>query len=114
MPFQSTRRPFIKDVAQEHVLRHGEWLGQLDLLMNDADAGPAGLDGAGECLRLPLEEDLPGVGLVNAGQHLVSVDLPAPFSPTRPWMVPRSTSMVTLSRAFTPGNSLLMPCKLSI
>ncbi len=36
----------------------------------------------------------------------MSVDLPAPFSPTRPWTVPRRTSIETPSSAFTPGNAL--------
>src|SRR5690625_4190758 len=37
------------------------------------------------------------------------VDLPAPFSPIRAWISPRSTRRSTLSSATTPGNSLPMP-----
>ena len=37
----------------------------------------------------------------------MSVDFPAPFSPTIPCTVPRATSIETLSSAFTPGNDLL-------
>src|SRR5512144_2077001 len=36
----------------------------------------------------------------------IRVDLPAPFSPTRPCTVPRLTSSDTPSSAFTPGNDL--------
>jgi hypothetical protein len=37
----------------------------------------------------------------------ISVDFPAPFSPTIPCTIPRAISMETLSSAFTPGNDLL-------
>ena len=37
----------------------------------------------------------------------MSVDFPAPFSPTIPCTIPRATSIETLSSAFTPGNDLL-------
>ena len=36
----------------------------------------------------------------------MSVDLPAPFSPTRPTMLPRSTSSVMPSRTVTPKKAL--------
>ena len=37
------------------------------------------------------------------------VDLPAPFSPTIAWIVPRATSMLMSSFAITPGNRLPIP-----
>ena len=39
---------------------------------------------------------------------LISVDLPAPFSPTRAWISPRRRVRSTPARAFTPGNSLVI------
>src|SRR3954447_14459532 len=37
------------------------------------------------------------------------VDLPAPFSPMRVWISPPCSVKSTLSRAFTPGNSMVIP-----
>src|SRR3954453_12234404 len=39
----------------------------------------------------------------------MSVDLPAPFSPTIAWMVPRRTVRLTSELATTPGNRLVIP-----
>src|SRR5437870_8093455 len=39
---------------------------------------------------------------------LISVDLPAPFSPTRAWISPWLRSTLTPSRALTPGKDLVM------
>src|SRR6267378_5847084 len=39
----------------------------------------------------------------------ISVDFPAPFSPTSAWISPLRNWMVTSSSARTPGNSLVMP-----
>ena len=39
----------------------------------------------------------------------MSVDLPAPFSPSSACTSPRRTSKSTLSLATTPGNVLVMP-----
>src|SRR5712692_5541829 len=44
----------------------------------------------------------------------ISVDLPAPFSPTRACTSPRLSSNCTLSRARTPGKVLLIPSILRI
>ncbi|MDG0810763.1 hypothetical protein OMP40_16330 [Cohnella rhizosphaerae] len=38
----------------------------------------------------------------------ISVDLPAPFSPIRQWISPRSTLKLTSVSALTPGNSFVM------
>src|SRR4051794_4037879 len=39
----------------------------------------------------------------------MSVDLPAPFSPTRAWTRPRCSVKSTPARATTPANALRMP-----
>ncbi len=39
----------------------------------------------------------------------INVDLPAPFSPTRPWTSPDTMFISTESRAKTPGNRLVIP-----
>ena len=39
----------------------------------------------------------------------MSVDLPAPFSPTMPWIVPRGTVRSTSLLAWTGPKRLLMP-----
>src|SRR4051812_26548137 len=39
----------------------------------------------------------------------MSVDFPAPFSPTRAWISPAWTVRLTLSSACTPGNVLVIP-----
>src|SRR5690606_36099474 len=40
---------------------------------------------------------------------LISVDLPAPFSPIRAWTLPGCSVRSTFSRAITPGKRLSMP-----
>src|SRR5579871_4405191 len=44
---------------------------------------------------------------------LISVDLPAPLSPTRPSTWPAATSMSTRANACTAPKRLLMPCNSS-
>src|SRR5690348_10816241 len=39
----------------------------------------------------------------------ISVDLPAPFSPTSPWISPGATAKSTDRRAATPPNVLVIP-----
>jgi hypothetical protein len=38
---------------------------------------------------------------------LISVDFPAPFSPSSAWIEPRASLIDTSESAFTPGNDLL-------
>src|SRR2546422_8334490 len=40
----------------------------------------------------------------------ISVDLPAPFSPTSPWISPWRSTKSTSCSATTPPNDLEMPC----
>ena len=40
----------------------------------------------------------------------ISVVLPAPFSPSNPWISPRPTSRSIPSFAVTPGKRFVIPC----
>src|SRR3954451_11530154 len=51
----------------------------------------------------------PAVGSTAPETHLISVDLPAPFGPSRQWTSPSTTSRSTPCRALTPGYSLTRP-----
>src|SRR5579871_1152054 len=41
----------------------------------------------------------------------ISVDLPAPFSPTRPWISPSASAKSTSRNACTPPKDLEMPAR---
>ena len=58
--------------------------------------------------RLAHEEHLAAVDAMDAGERLDSVDLPAPFSPSRAWTSPGNRRSDTPSRASTPGNETVM------
>ncbi len=45
----------------------------------------------------------PESGMVEPAATAMSVDFPAPFSPTRAWTSPGSTSRLTPLSAVTPG-----------
>src|SRR4051794_9485702 len=72
---------------------------------------PALMASAGEwrLTSVPLISIVPESGGCTPYRIFISVDLPAPFSPTIAWMVPRPTSMLMSSLAITPGNRLPMP-----
>ena len=57
-------------VADEDVLRDGEVRVAGDVLVDGRDAEPLGIRGAVDLHRCAVEEDLAGVGLVDAGDHL--------------------------------------------
>src|SRR5262245_28983389 len=57
---------------------------------------------------------MPASGRCTPPRMLMSVDLPAPFSPRSAWISPRRSENVTPSRAWTPPNRLLMPCRARI
>src|SRR5918999_2895736 len=50
---------------------------------------------------------VPASGVTEPAMTFISVDLPAPFSPSRAWTSPASTSKSTPVRACTPGYALL-------
>src|SRR5712664_224286 len=51
----------------------------------------------------------PSSGAQRPQRSLTSVDLPAPFWPTRTWTSPRRMARSTRSSASTPGNRLVVP-----
>ena len=51
----------------------------------------------------PSVRIVPESGATTPPSTFISVDLPAPFSPTRPMTSPRSTERLTASSATTPG-----------
>ena len=55
----------------------------------------------------------PCSGWYRPNSTLISVDLPAPFSPSRAWISPRRNWRVMSSLAMIPGNSLVM-CNISM
>jgi hypothetical protein len=57
----------------------------------------------------PSTRIVPAVGEWIPVRALIRVDLPAPFSPIRAWISPGRRLKSTPSRAFTGGNSTLMP-----
>ncbi len=71
---------------------------------------PAAIASAGDesATCWPLTSIVPESGFCTPYRIFISVDLPAPFSPTIAWTVPRSTSMLTSWLATTPGNVLPM------
>ena len=58
----------------------------------------------------PCQAIVPSSGWWAPASTLISVDLPAPFWPSRQCTSPARTSRSTPSRARTPGNVLTMPC----
>src|SRR5439155_19332408 len=59
--------------------------------------------GEGCPTRCPPLRTLPESGSVEPAATAINVDLPAPFSPTRAWTSPATTSKPTPLRATTPG-----------
>ena len=92
--------------AQEDVGGRGQVLDQVQLLVDDADAGGLGVARAGEADRLAAQQQLPLEVGDDAGQDLHQRALPAPFSPTMACSSPGSMSNETSSRATTPGKRL--------
>src|ERR1019366_4732460 len=64
--------------------------------------------GVSRALGRPPNSIVPASGLYAPERILSRVDLPAPFSPSRPCASPGATSSDTSSRASTPGKRLVM------
>src|SRR5690242_9233914 len=72
---------------------------------------PAAMASFGErkCSSRPFTVIVPSSGRCMPYSVRISVDLPAPFSPTMAWISPARTSMLMSSLATTPGNRLVIP-----
>ena len=65
---------------------------------------PAALaaDGVAKLTSSPSRRMLPASGCTTPATILIRVDLPAPFSPSTAWILPRSQAKSTSSSARTP------------
>ena len=94
-------------VADEHVLGRRQRGRERQLLRHDLDPALTAFTGEEWASTLPCPEEL---ARRRAGRCpptiFISVDLPAPFSPTSPRISPRRTSNETSSSARTPGEHL--------
>ena len=95
--------------AERQVVGDREVGQEAQLLVDDADAKVVRVGRSADLDRLAPELDRAGRRRVIAGEVFRSVDLPAPFSPRSPWIVPASTSRSTSSSASVPGNRFVMP-----
>ena len=82
---------------------------EVELLVDRRDAEAHGGLRVAEDDRLAVPADLPSSGWCAPASTLISVDLPAPFWPSRQCTSPARTSRSTPSSARTPGNCLTMP-----
>ncbi len=60
------------------------------------------------CCSTPLTVIVPSSGRCIPYRIFISVDLPAPFSPTSAWISPGTTEKLIRSLAMTPGKRLVM------
>ena len=79
---------------------------QRQVLVDGLDARPPGVDGLGEADGLPSSTISPSSPWWTPEMHLMSVDLPAPLSPTRPTTSPARTSRLTPLTAVRPPKRL--------
>ena len=66
-------------------------------------------DGDLKVTSVPFTAMVPASGWCIPYSVFISVDLPAPFSPTMAWMVPVRTLSQTSLFAMTPGNRFSIP-----
>src|SRR5215470_3442764 len=62
-----------------------------------------------KCTGTPSSRMAPSYSACTPAMIFISVLLPAPFSPTRPWISPALRAKSTSLRACTPPNDLQMP-----
>src|SRR5438445_4973305 len=72
---------------------------------------PRAMASRGPLMRagLPLTTISPESACTRPYRMFISVDLPAPFSPTRAWISPARTVRSTWSLAITPGQAFVIP-----
>ena len=94
---------------QRDVLGHRQVREQRRLLVNRRDAEARAVGGSRRWWTWPRMSTVPASGVSAPLMILISVDLPAPFSPTRPCTSPASRSNDTPFSAWTPANVLTIP-----
>ena len=96
--------------ADEHVLGHVAVRQQVELLIDDPDRRrPAPAAGCVKETSSPSILIVPSSGACTPARVFISVDLPAPFSPTIAWTSPAFRSRSTPCRTSTPTKLLRMP-----
>ena len=98
-PAVDAAEPLERLHADEDVLGDGQVGEERRLLEDDRDPGGLRLLGVVEDRLLAVEQSRPASGRWTPARILTSVDLPAPFSPTRPCTSPAKSSMSPSSRA---------------
>ena len=69
-PLADVARVEATDVAQGHVLPHGEGLDEAEVLVHHGDAVRPGIDGVDDLHLSTVQTDLSGVGQNEADEHL--------------------------------------------
>ena len=95
--------------AEHRVLGDREVRHQVDLLVHGADPGSLRLRRTAHVDRLAASRISPESARYTPVSVLISVDLPAPFSPSRACTSPGRSRIDTSSRARTPGNDTVIP-----
>ena len=95
--------------AEKNILTHSKIGNEIELLINDRHSGTLGRARRGYCAGWPSRRSVPLSGRWAPPSTLISVLLPAPFSPTRARTSPRRNSSDTSFNAWTPGNRLSIP-----
>ena len=96
--------PMHRLAADEDIGGDVEIVEQVEFLVHEGDARRhRAVDGERRDARRRRCVIVPVVGATTPPRIFISVDLPAPFSPTRPITSPRSTARLTPSSAVTPG-----------
>ena len=108
---QSTSRPAPTAALPRKMFSATEVRDEVQLLVDDADAQARARRAGSRSRRgCAVEADLAGVlARTRRSRIFISVDLPAPFSPSSTCTSPARSSRSTPSSATTPGNCLRMP-----
>ena len=97
--------------AEKHVLGDRQIGRDAEFLMNHGDAGRARIARPIETrTSFPSSTKRPENSACTPAMIFISVLLPAPFSPTRPWISPAESAKSTPRSASTPPKALVIWC----
>ena len=109
-PAQVDRAEAVRLAAEEHVAGHRELRREVHLLVDRLDAGQLRRrEASGSAPPVLGSAPPPRRAGTRPVMSLISVDLPAPFSPTRACTSPGHRSIETSFSAVTPAKRLLAP-----